>query len=77
MHSFSDLLRWYNKKHVVTTLGAMKKMIQFSHDNGIDMLKLGCTLSNLAETCRYSSTSPNFYPFLDGDNELLKKFGKI
>ena len=40
------------------------------------MLKLGCTLPNFADTCHYSSTSPNFYPFLDKDNELLEKIQK-
>ena len=48
MSSFKDFLRWYNNKDVVPTLEAMQKMIAFYHDKDIDMLKLGCTLPNLA-----------------------------
>ena len=29
----------------------MKKLIEFHHDKGIDILKLGCTLPNLANIC--------------------------
>ena len=45
---FKDFLKWYNNKDVVPTLKAMQKMIQFYHNKGIDMFKLGCTLPNLA-----------------------------
>ena len=38
---FSDFLKWYNNKDVVPTLEAMQKMIEFYHNKGIDMLKLG------------------------------------
>ena len=48
MQCFSDSLRWYNNKDVVPTLEALKKMIEFYHNNGIAMQKLGCTLPNLA-----------------------------
>ena len=47
MSSFKDFLRWCNNKDV-PTLEAMQKMIAFYHDKDIDMLKLGCTLPNLA-----------------------------
>ena len=46
MNYFSDFLKWYNKKDVVLTLEAMQKMIEFYHNKGIGMLKLGFTLPN-------------------------------
>ena len=46
MQYFSDFLKWYNNKDVVPTPEAMQKMIEFYHNKGIYMLKLGCTLPN-------------------------------
>ena len=37
------------------------------------MLKLGCTLPNLANICLHKSTDANFYPFTEGDKDLLEK----
>ena len=48
MCTFKDFLRWYNNKDVVPTLEAMQKRVAFYQKKGIDMLKLGCTLPNLA-----------------------------
>ena len=48
MKSFKDFLMWYNNKDVIPTLEAMQKMIEFYHQKEVDMLKLGCTLPNLA-----------------------------
>ena len=73
MSSFKDLLRWYNNKDVVPTLEAMQKMIAFYHDKDIDMLELGCTLSNLANICLHKSTVASFYSFTEGDEDLLEK----
>ena len=56
MQYFSDFLKWYNNKDVVPTLEAMQKMIQFYYNKGNDMLKLGCTLPNLANICLHKST---------------------
>ena len=42
MQFFSDFLKRYNNKDVVPTLEAMQ--IEFYHNKGIGMLKLGCTL---------------------------------
>ena len=53
MQNFLDFLKWYNNKDVVPTLEAMQKMIEFYHNMGINMLKLGCTLHNLANICLY------------------------
>ena len=50
MTVFKDFLKSYNNKDVVPTLEAMQKMIQFYHNKGIDMLKLGYTLPNLQIT---------------------------
>ena len=73
MQNFSDFLKWYNKKDLVPTLEAMQKMIEFYHNKGIDMLKLGCTLPNLANICLHKSTDSEFYPFTESDKDLLEK----
>ena len=73
MSSLKDFLRWYNKKDVVPTLEEMQKMIAFYHDKNIDMLKLGCTLQNLANICLHKSIDAKFYPFTQGDKDLLQK----
>ena len=73
MTTFKDFLRWYNNKDVVPTLEAMQKMIDFYHNKGIDMLKLGCPLPNLANICLHKSTRAKFYPFTETDKDLLEK----
>ena len=73
MKSFKDFLMWYNKKDVVPTLEAMQKMIEFYHQKEIEMLKLGCTLPNLANICLHKSTDSKFYPFTESDKDLLEK----
>ena len=55
------------------TLEAMQKMIGFYHQKEIDMLKLGCTLPNLANICLHKSTDSKFYPFTESDKDLLEK----
>ena len=67
MTVFRDFLKWYNNRDVVPTLEAMQKMIQFYHNKGIDILKLGCTLQNLANICLHKSTNYKFYPFCESD----------
>ena len=56
MQSFKDFLRWYKNKDVVPTLEAVKKMIELYHSKRIHMLKLGCTLPNLAKNCLQMSS---------------------
>ena len=73
MQNFSDFLKWYNNKHVVPTLEAMQKMIEFYQNKGIDMLKLRCTLPNLANNCLHKSTDSKFYPLTESDKGLLEK----
>ena len=73
MQYFADFLKWYNKKDVVPTLEAMQKMIEFYHKKGIDMLKLGCTLPDLANICLHKSTDSKYYPFTESDKDLLEK----
>ena len=51
----------------------MQRMIAFYHDKDIDMLKLGCTLPNLANICLHKSTDAKFYPFTEGDKDILEK----
>ena len=74
MCTFKDFLRWYNNKDVVPTLEAVQKMLAFYHKKGIDKLKLGCTLPNLANICLHKPTSAKFYPFTETDEDLLQKF---
>ena len=73
MQSFSDFLKWYNKNDIVPTLQALQKMIDFYHNKGIDMLKLVCTLPNLANICLHKSTDSKFYTFTDSDKDLPEK----
>ena len=54
----------------------MQKMIDFYHDKDIDTLKLGCTLSNLANICLLKSTDAKFCRFTEGDEEILEKIRK-
>ena len=73
MTVFKDFLKWYNNKDVVPTLEAMQKMIQFYHNKGINMLKLGCTLPNLGNICLHKSTNYKFYPFRESDKTCGEK----
>ena len=73
MTSIKEFLRWYNNKDVVPTLEAIQKIIAFYHDEDIDMLKLGCTLPKLANICLQKSTDAKFYPFTEGDKDILEK----
>ena len=47
-------------------------MVKSYHKQGIDMLKLGCTLPNLAHSFLHKSTNAKFYPFTETDTELLE-----
>ena len=62
MSTFRDFVNWYNNKDAVPTLEAMQKMLEFYHNKGIDMLKLGCTLPNLANICLHKATNHKFFP---------------
>ena len=73
MTNFQDFVRWYDNKEVVPTLEAMQKRMEFYHNKGIDMLKLGCTLPNLANICLHKSTNNKFYPFVEADKDLHDK----
>ena len=73
MQNFSDFLKWYNNKDVVPTLEETQKMIEFYHNKGIEILKLGCTLPNLANIWLHKSTDSKVYPFAESDKDLLKK----
>ena len=73
MSSFKDFLSCYNNKDVVPTLETMQKTIVFYHDKVFDMLKLGCPLPNLAKICLHKPTDEKFYPFTEGDKDLLEK----
>ena len=51
----------------------MQKMIEFYHQKEIDMLKLDCTLPNLANIRLHKSTDSKFYPITESDKDLLEK----
>ena len=74
MSSFKNCFRWYNNKDVVPTLEAKEKMIAFYHEKDIDLLMLGCTSPNLANTCPHKPTDAKLYPFTEGDKDLLEQF---
>ena len=73
MTSSKDFLRWYNNKDIVLTLEAIQKMTAFYHDKVIEVLSLGCTLPNRTNICLHKSTDAKFYPFTEGDKDLLEK----
>ena len=73
MKCSKDFLMWYNNKDVIPTLEEMQKMIEFYHQKEIDMLKLVCTLPNLANICLHKSTDSKFYPFTESDKDLFEK----
>ena len=73
MTTFQDLVGWYNIKDVVPTLEAMQKMMEFYYNKLIDMLKLGCTPPDLANTFLHKSTNNKFYPFVEADKDLHDK----
>ena len=66
-------LRLYNNKDFVPALEAMQKRIAFYHHKDIDVLKLGCTLPNLANICLHKSTDAKINPFSAEDKHLLEK----
>ena len=72
MCTFKDFLRWCNNKDV-PTLEAMQKMVDFYHNRGHDMLKLGCTSPDVANIFHHKSTNAMFYPFTESDKDLLEK----
>ena len=49
------------------------KKVQFYHQKENDMLKLGCTLPNLANICLHKSNNEKFYPFCKIDRDLRQK----
>ena len=76
MSWFKVFLRWYNNEDVVPTLEAMQKIIAFYHDKSIDILKLGCTLPNLANICLTNLPMQNFIPSQRQIKTYWKKFEK-
>ena len=73
MCTFKDFLHWYKNKDVVPTLEDRQKMGDIYHKKGIDMIKFGCTLPNLANICHNKSTTAKFYPFRESDKDLLEE----
>ena len=51
-------------------------MVQFYHQNKIDMIKLECVLPNLANVCLHKSTNKKFYAFCESDGDFCEKIGE-
>ena len=51
----------------------MQKKIEFYHNKGNDLLKIGCPLPNLANNCLHKSTDSKFYPLTESDKDLFEK----
>ena len=47
-------------------------MIEFYHNKENDLLKLGCTLPNLAKILLQKSIDSKFHPFTESDKDLLE-----
>ena len=77
MTTFQDFARWYNNKDVVPTLEAMQKIMKFYRNKGIDMLKLGGRLPNLANICLLESANNKFYPFVEAEKDLHDKIREV
>ena len=72
LSSFKVFLRWYNNKDVFPTLEAIQIKIAFYHDENTDMLKLGCTLPNLANIYLHKLTDASFYSSAEAYKDLLE-----
>ena len=70
MSTFRDFVKWYNNKNIVPTL------VEFYHNKGIDILKLRCTLPNLANICLHKSINHKLFPFVESDKDLQDKIRK-
>ena len=55
----------------------MQKRIEFYHNKGYDILKLGSTLPNLAHICLHKSTDSKFYPFTESFKHVLEKVREV
>ena len=75
MSSSKYFLRWRNNKDNVPTLEARRKMIAFYNNKNKDMLKPGCTVLNLANSCLHKPTATKFFPFTKGQKDLVLKLG--
>ena len=73
MCTFKDFFTLVKQQRRCPDTQSNAKMLAFYHVKGIDMLKLGCTLPNLANICLHKSTSAKFYPFTETNKELLQK----
>ena len=59
------------------TLEAMQEMMAGYHDKDIDMLKLGCTLPDLANKCFHKTTDTKIYAITEVDEDVLEKIADV
>ena len=76
LSSFKDFLRWFNNKKLVPNLEAMQKIITSYHNKNNEILKLGCTLPNLAKICLHKTTNAKIYPFTERYKDLFRKISE-
>ena len=69
---FEDFLRWCYNRDVLPTLEAMRKMINFYRDKDIEILKLGCTITSMANICPHKPIETKVYPVTEADKDLLE-----
>ena len=55
----------------------MQKAIQFYHNKGIDMLKLGCKLLNFSKHMFTQMYKLYFYPYCESDKDLCEKIREV
>ena len=48
-------------------------MIVFYHDKAIDVLKLGCSVPNVANICLFKSTDAKIYSVTEGNKDFLEQ----
>ena len=69
---FSTLVQQQRQRRCTNTRSNVKNACFLSQERN-DMLKLGCTLPDLANICFHKTTSVKFYPFTETDKILMQK----
>ena len=73
MQRSAAFLKWWNKKDFFPKLKKIQKILEIHDEKRIYMLKLGCTLPNMANERLHKSTDSKTYPFTETDRTLFEK----
>ena len=76
MNSIKEFCSCITAKTLCQLRRQRKKMIDFNHDKDIGILKFGCRLPNMANSCAHKSTDANLSPFTEADKDMLEKIRK-